>query len=57
MLSAVAVERGLASCIVEADTNADSEEPCDSPGAPTIGQQERRLILGTSLLDRRTGFE
>lgn len=51
MLLAVAVEQGLASCIVEA------EEPCDSLGAPTIGQQERRLILGTSLLDRRTGFE
>lgn len=39
MLSAVAVERGLDSCISEADTNADSEEPCDSSGAPTIGQR------------------
>lgn len=57
MLSAVAVERGLDSCIAEADTNADSEEPCDSSGAPTIGQQERRLILGTCLFDKRTGFE
>lgn len=57
MLSVVALKRGLASCIVEADASADSEEPRDSPDSSAIGQQERRLIRGASLLDRRTGFE